>query len=128
LPTQAFEQRLLEEMNENPALEAGKERRWIRKDEFESEDYDDYDDSESDRVEAEDINIDEYLSSDDTPDYKTQTNNYSDDDEERESPLAAPLVFIRISSISWIRLSWMTTNEILLNFSRKHRRYGLYPS
>jgi hypothetical protein len=40
-------------------------RRWIRKDEFESEDYDDYDDSESDRVEAEDINIDEYLSSDD---------------------------------------------------------------
>jgi RNA polymerase sigma-54 factor len=65
-----------------------------------AKDYDDYDDSESDRVEAEDINIDEYLSSDDTPDYKTQTNNYSDDDEERESPLAAPLVFIRISSIS----------------------------
>jgi RNA polymerase sigma-54 factor len=63
------------------------------KDEFESEDYDDYDDSESDRVEAEDINIDEYLSSDDTPDYKTQTNNYSDDDEERESPLAAPVSF-----------------------------------
>jgi RNA polymerase sigma-54 factor len=76
-------------MNENPALEAERGR-WIRKDEFESEDYDDYDDSESDRVEAEDINIDEYLSSDDTPDYKTQTNNYSDDDEERESPLAAP--------------------------------------
>jgi hypothetical protein len=42
-------------------------RRW-------NEDYDDYDDSESDRVD-EDINIDEYLSSDDTPDYKTQTNN-----------------------------------------------------
>jgi RNA polymerase sigma-54 factor len=39
------------------ALEAGKEDR-IRKDEFESEDYDDYDDSGSDRVEAEDINID----------------------------------------------------------------------
>jgi RNA polymerase sigma-54 factor len=32
-------------------------------------------------------------SSDDTPDYKTQTNNYSDDDEERESPLAAPVSF-----------------------------------
>jgi RNA polymerase sigma-54 factor len=26
LPTQAFEQRLLEEMNENPALEAGRGR------------------------------------------------------------------------------------------------------
>jgi RNA polymerase sigma-54 factor len=93
LPTQAFEQRLLEEMNENPALEAGKEEEEYEKDEFENEDYDDYDDSESDRIEAEDINIDEYLSSDDTPDYKTQANNYSDDDEERESPLAAPVSF-----------------------------------
>ena len=93
LPTQAFEQRLLEEMNENPALESGKEEDDYEKDEFESEDYDDYDESESDRVEAEDINIDEYLSQDDTPDYKTQANNYSDDDEERESPLAAPVSF-----------------------------------
>ena len=93
LPTQAFEQRLMEEMNENPALEAGKEEDEYEKDEFENEDYDDYDDSESDRVDAEDINIDEYLSSDDTPDYKTQTNNYSDDDEDRESPLAAPVSF-----------------------------------
>ena len=94
LPTQAFEQRLKEEMNENPALEAGKEEEeYDAKDEFENEDYDDYDDSESDRNEAEDINIDEYLNQDDTPDYKTQANNYSDDDEERESPLAAPISF-----------------------------------
>jgi len=94
LPTQAFEQRLKEEMNENPALEAGKEEEeYDAKDEFDNEDYDDYDDSESDRNEAEDINIDEYLSQDDTPDYKTQANNYSDDDEERESPLAAPISF-----------------------------------
>ena len=57
LPTQAFEQRLLEEMNENPALEAGKEDDY-EKDEFESEDYDDYDDAESDRIEADDLNID----------------------------------------------------------------------
>ena len=33
LPTQAFEQRLLEEMNENPALEAGKE------DEYEADEF-----------------------------------------------------------------------------------------
>jgi len=93
LPTQAFEQRLLEELNENPALEAGKEEEEHEKDEFENEDYDDYDDSESERIDAEDINIDEYLSNDDTPDYKTQANNYSEDDEERESPLAAPISF-----------------------------------
>ncbi|HJS01674.1 MAG TPA: RNA polymerase factor sigma-54 [Flavobacterium sp.] len=91
LPTQAFEQRLLEEMNENPALETGKEEEDYEKDEFENDDYDDYDDSES--IDADDINIDEYLSDDDTPDYKTQANNYSDDDETRESPLAAPISF-----------------------------------
>ncbi len=73
LPTQAFEQRLLEEMNENPALEAGKEDDY-EADEYANEDYDDYDDAESDRIEADDINIDEYLSDDDTPDYKTQVN------------------------------------------------------
>ena len=61
LPTQAFEQRLLEEMNENPALEAGKEDEY-EADEFANEDYDDYDDAESDRIEADDINIDEYRS------------------------------------------------------------------
>ena len=91
LPTQAFEQRLLEEMNENPALETGKEEDDYEKDEYENDEYDDYDDSES--IDADDINIDEYLSDDDTPDYKTQANNYSDDDESRESPLAAPISF-----------------------------------
>ncbi len=92
LPTQAFEQRLKEEMNENPALEAGKEEdEEYEKDEFDNEEYDDFDDNES--IEAEDINIDEYLSNDETPEYKTQTNNYSDDDEHRESPLASPVSF-----------------------------------
>ncbi len=93
LPTQAFEQRLLEEMNENPALETGKEDEEIyEKDEFDNNDeYDDFDGSEN--IDAEDINIDEYLSNDETPDYKTQSNNYSDDDEDRESPLSAPISF-----------------------------------
>ena len=95
LPTQAFEQRLLEEMNENPALETGKddEEEIYEKDEFDNneEDYDDYEGS--DNIEADDINIDEYLSNDETPDYKTKTNNYSDDDEQRESPMSAPVSF-----------------------------------
>jgi RNA polymerase sigma-54 factor len=92
LPTQAFEQRLKEEMNDNPALEAGKEEEELdEKDEFDNEEYDDFDDNES--IEAEDINIDEYLSNDETPEYKTQANNYSDDDEHRESPLASPVSF-----------------------------------
>src|SRR4030095_9750020 len=93
LPTQAFEQRLLEEMNENPALEAGKEDDVNEeKDEFdntnESEEFEG-----NENIESEDINIDEYLSDDEIPDYKTQANNYSHDDVAREAPLAAPVSF-----------------------------------
>src|SRR5690606_4592229 len=92
LPTQAFEQRLKEELNENPALEAGKEE----DEEYESEEFDnedDFDDDDSEHIDADEINIDEYLSDDETPDYKYSANNYSDDDEVRESPLAAPVTF-----------------------------------
>lgn len=91
LPTQAFEQRLKEEMNENPALEAGKEEEdYQDKDEFDNES--DFDD-DNETIEADEINIDEYLSDDETPDYKLSANNYSADDEQRESPLAAGLSF-----------------------------------
>jgi RNA polymerase sigma-54 factor len=93
LPTQAFEQRLKEEMVENPALETGKDEDEYENDEFENEEYDDYDEFENDRIDAEDINIDEYLSNDETPDYKLQANNYSDDDEDRSMPFAAPVSF-----------------------------------
>ncbi len=94
LPTQAFEQRLLEEMNENPALEGTTDQEEIyEKDEFDNnDDYDD-DDYGNESIDSGDVNIDEYLSYDETPDYKTQSNNYSDDDEERESPLSAGVSF-----------------------------------
>ena len=94
LPTQAFEQRLMEEMNENPALEGGdiEDEDKFEKDEFDNNDeYDDYEDSDS--IDANEINIDEYLSNDETPDYKTQSNNYSDDDDDHDTPLAAAVSF-----------------------------------
>ena len=94
LPTQAFEQRLKEEMVENQALESGKEEddELYEKDEFDNNDeYDDYEGSEN--IETDEINIDEYLSNDETPDYKLQANNYSDDDDDREMPFAAPTSF-----------------------------------
>lgn len=94
LPTQAFEQRLMEEMNENPALEGGdlEGEDTFEKDEFDNnDDYDDYEDNDS--IDANDINIDEYLSNDETPDYKTQSSNYSDDDQEHDTPFAAAVSF-----------------------------------
>ncbi len=92
LPTQAFEQRLKEELFENPALESGKEEEELyEKDEFDNNDeYDDFEGSEN--IDTE-INIDEYLSNDETPDYKLQANNYSDDDEDRQTPFAESISF-----------------------------------
>ena len=92
LPTQAFEQRLKQEMEENPALETGKEE-----DEFEDK-FDEFDNTQDDDYEegeqiGEDINVDEYLSDDDVPDYRTQISNYSADDEERDIPFAAGTSF-----------------------------------
>ncbi len=91
LPTQAFEQRLKQEMEENPALESGKES-----DEFDNQ-IDEFDNSHDDYEEneqiGEDINVDEYLSDDDIPDYRTQVNNYSADDEDRDMPFAAGTSF-----------------------------------
>src|SRR6056297_262186 len=88
LPTQAFEQRLKQELEENPALESGKEE-LENIDEFE----DDYDVNDNETIEAEDINVDDYLSDDEIPDYRTQANNYSSDDEEKSVPYAAGTSF-----------------------------------
>ncbi|HUH29387.1 RNA polymerase factor sigma-54 [Gelidibacter sp.] len=91
LPTQAFEQRLKQEMEENPALESGKES-----DEFDDQ-HDEFDNTQDDYEEheqiGEDINVDEYLSDDDIPDYRTQVSNYSADDEDRDMPFAAGTSF-----------------------------------
>ena len=92
LPTQAFEQRLKQELEENPALDTGKESEASEDnvDEFDNSETD-YDDNET--IEADDINIDEYLSDDEIPEYRTQANNYSADDEDKTMPYAAGTSF-----------------------------------
>ncbi|MCL4137236.1 UNVERIFIED_CONTAM: hypothetical protein GTU68_062679, partial [Idotea baltica] len=91
LPTQAFEERLKQEIEENPALDTGKDNADSIDDDLSNE-YDDADDG-NEKIEAEDINIDEYLSDDEIPNYKTQANNYSADDEEKNVPYAAGTSF-----------------------------------
>ena len=82
LPTQAFEQRISQEMNENPALEGGKEE----PEKFDEDINDDYQETID---EAPEINIDDYLSDDETPSYKLNANNYSADDQQTHIPYAA---------------------------------------
>ncbi len=83
LPTIEFEQRLKQEIEENPALEEGKE-------EPEQDVLDQQDNYEDDAeiIEAPDINVDEYLSDDEIPDYRLRSNNYSADDDEKKVPYA----------------------------------------
>ncbi len=88
LPTQAFEQRLKQELEENPALESGKEDKTDLEDSFDNS-KEEYDESTSN----DDINIDDYLSDDEIPNYRTSTNNYSADDDEKSIPYASGTSF-----------------------------------
>ncbi|MCT8339587.1 RNA polymerase factor sigma-54 [Flavobacteriaceae bacterium TK19130] len=87
LPTQAFEQRISQEMEENPALEGGKDEPEYE-DEFSSEYEDEYDEG-NETIEAEEINVDDYLSDDEIPSYKLSSNNYSPDDDDKQIPYAS---------------------------------------
>lgn len=88
LSTLGFEQRIQEELEENPALESGKEE----VEEYQDP-YEDLYEEETEHIDTEDINIDEYLSDDDIPDYRLQANNYASDDEDTNIPYAAGTSF-----------------------------------
>src|SRR5690606_38992342 len=71
---------------------------------FRSDDAD-YDDHET--IGNDEINVDDYLSDDEIPEYRTQTNNYSSDDEDRDIPYAAGTSFTQflIEQLNTFRLS-----------------------
>ena len=89
LSTLDLEQRIQSEIGENPALEKGKE---LNDSELEINDpYDDYQNDQ--KIDTEDIDIDTYLSDDEVPNYKIQSNNQSGDDENREIPFSGGASF-----------------------------------
>ena len=94
LPTVAFEQRIKEELEENPALDDQESK---EEDDLFGDNSDDlYDDNyenEQSSIDEVDINVDEYLSDDEYPSYKSYTSNYSSDDEERKVPYAQGSTF-----------------------------------
>ncbi len=83
LPTIAFEQKIKQELEENPALESGKESDSSNEDEFSNEYEEDRDIIETD------FDVDDYLSDDEIPSYRLQANNYSADDEDKQVPYAS---------------------------------------
>ena len=93
IPVASLEQRIKEELQENPALEEGGEE---EPEEYDTEDKEEVKDEQDDEEVAEkeeDISIDEYLDDDDIPDYKTSANNTSPDDERRERPVTSAASF-----------------------------------
>lgn len=83
VPTMELDQRIKQEIEENPALEEGADV----EDEFEHDDIDqDFDEDEPE------FDISEYIDEDGS-DYKTKANNHSKDDEERVIPLSGEQTF-----------------------------------
>ena len=91
LPTQELEERLEQEIQENPALDEGADEDEKERDEDEWDN--DLDNTEKDDN-LDDVNWDEYLSDDEIPAYKTQANNYSPDDEQYSVPISVQENFI----------------------------------
>ncbi len=91
LPTQAFEQRVKQELEDNPALDSGKEKN--EEAEFDEEFKNEGSEDEHEVIETE-IDVDEYLSDDEIPSYRLQANNYSkDDDDDKKVPYASGTSF-----------------------------------
>ena len=86
VPTIAFEQRIKQELEENPALE----------DEYaESEDYDELDNNEEyeESTTDDEFDISDYIDEDDVPAYRYKANNTSKDDEEDRIPFVSGKTF-----------------------------------
>lgn len=101
-----LEQRIKNEIEENPALEEGAEQ--------ELDEYDEPADDMDDVKENDDLDIDlsDYFD-EDTPDYKTQVNNRSKDDEDRVIPLSGESSF-RERLIDQLQLLDLTETEFII--------------
>ncbi|MDG1346843.1 MAG: RNA polymerase factor sigma-54 [Crocinitomicaceae bacterium] len=85
VPTMELDQRIKQEIEENPALEEGAEE-----DEFGDNEETDYDDDFED--DKEDFDINDYLD-DDSRDYKTSVSNKGKDEEDKVIPLSSERSF-----------------------------------
>ncbi len=83
VPTMELDQRIKQEIEENPALEEGAD--------VDEEDFGSNEEDEKEVREDEDFDIGDYLSDD--ADYKTQISNKGKDDEEKVIPLSGDQTF-----------------------------------
>jgi RNA polymerase sigma-54 factor len=93
VPTVELEQRIKQEIEENPALEEGEDH---TEEDMPTEDQAIAESSEmegNEDNERDDFDLSDYFQDDDTPDYKLSVKNSGPDEEEREMPLAGGTTF-----------------------------------
>ena len=83
LPTLDFEQKIKNEIEENPALETGIEEKVS---DFENSEDENFSDN---NVDNQEIDIDSYLSDDDTPSYKLNSFSYNSEEEDKSMPISS---------------------------------------
>ena len=100
VPTAILDERIKEEMEENPALEQGEEgmEDEFEKDEFESEGSEDEFEKDGSEDEYDNIDITEYVhdGDDDIGDYKLKDDNYPEQDDNRVIPHKVETSFIEM--------------------------------
>ncbi|MFP4288701.1 MAG: RNA polymerase factor sigma-54 [Bacteroidales bacterium] len=96
VPTVLLEQRIKEEIEENPALEEGNEEEELDAQDENYEEVPETDEEEYDEPENDpdnEFDISDYVEDDDIPDYKLSANNTSADDEHKEVPMSTSFSF-----------------------------------
>jgi RNA polymerase sigma-54 factor len=108
IPSIALEQRIKQEIEENPALEDGSELS-----DSEGENSEDEFENDLDNENGDEFDFNDYIGDDDIPSYKLQSNNYSADDERKEIPYASGKTF-QDSLISQLGLRKLDEKQIII--------------
>ena len=103
VPTAELDTRIEEELEENPALEEGKDD--FQDDAFQQEGHE-KEEGEEELSRDEELDVSDYLRDDDISGYKMQGDGFGDDDEERETPIAtvSTLSESLLSQLGFLRL------------------------
>jgi RNA polymerase sigma-54 factor len=120
VPTIMLEQRIKQEIEENPALEEGKEET----DEIDNQYDDDFEDSfdedgneispeETERNHEDEFDLSDYVDDDEIPAYKLNAHNTSSDDERKEVPFVSGLSFQEVL-LSQLGLRTISEREQLI--------------
>ena len=89
IPSMALEQRIKQEIEENPVLEIDEDS-----DKDKDSDADDYEEKDNNDDSQNDVDIRDYLDEDDIPAYRLNAGNTSSSDEHKEIPMAADTGFL----------------------------------